>query len=359
MDNFSGRRTAPSRPSYNEGAGEQQHSRSRNSDRVGSRRAVERVERVYHDSPVGPATSVYPRVFDNNCHQQQSSQSQSQSQHRERREARDGAEAAKLSLFGIGHNRRGSIDQQRQNRNSRMEAESAKLAELVIPSSGGTRRSNNNNQSHSNHPGRQQYHDDGKNEGTESTLQDATDSSFGYAENDYIHEIPPSAHPMMNSSSAYGDRDRLSQSHPMMNSSSAYGGRDRLSHHPPRRVVSPPPAAPVMRKPAPAPVNMIEVSPGLKLRLRGAAETREAIKNDFFSPQLCVACETQIFCISDAAQVICPTCRSIQPLWGSGVHDEEGGVGLGFTVDDLESMQWDCLNEQKQERGQSQQQASR
>ena len=97
--------------------------------------------------------------------------------------------------------------------------------------------------------------------------------------------------------------------------------------------------------------KMIQVSPGVSMRLRDANETKQAIKDDNFTPCLCWACQESIFCIADASYVVCPVCQSIGPMmdtgdssWGS-FDIVDGGVGLGFTIEDLEVMQWDCINE--------------
>ena len=56
-------------------------------------------------------------------------------------------------------------------------------------------------------------------------------------------------------------------------------------------------------------VKMIEVCPGVRLRLRGASETWKAIESDFYIPATCIGCDTVIFCIQDAMYVLCPICR--------------------------------------------------
>jgi len=90
----------------------------------------------------------------------------------------------------------------------------------------------------------------------------------------------------------------------------------------------------------------IEVSPGIFMTLRGSAETWRAIQVDFYIPCTCVICDITIFCIEDADYVLCPQCRVVNPV--IGVDDEacnsvgeegEGGVGLGFTIEDLAKWQ--------------------
>mmetsp|Transcript_17209 Transcript_17209/g.37549 ORF Transcript_17209/g.37549 Transcript_17209/m.37549 type:complete len:159 (+) Transcript_17209:483-959(+) len=90
--------------------------------------------------------------------------------------------------------------------------------------------------------------------------------------------------------------------------------------------------------------QQIEASPGFWLRLRGSAETKECIRNDFFLPTLCSGCREEIFGIQDAAYLLCPHCRIIGPLWGSNATEEEGGVGLGFTLQDIESVQFEMIS---------------
>jgi hypothetical protein len=88
--------------------------------------------------------------------------------------------------------------------------------------------------------------------------------------------------------------------------------------------------------------SMIQVAPGLSARLRGAAETWEAIKSDFYRPCMCLACNTDLFCIQDAWLVLCPDCRVLSPmedLDGETRDLREGGVGLGFKGDALAEWQ--------------------
>lgn len=88
------------------------------------------------------------------------------------------------------------------------------------------------------------------------------------------------------------------------------------------------------------PVVMIEVSPGVRAPLRGSSETWIAIKDDFFMPTLCLSCDSTIFTIQDAGFVICPSCRVVYPI--EDVLDKvAGGVGLGFTYEQLTQWQLD------------------
>eukprot|EP00173_Palmaria_palmata_P002454 Plantae.Rhodophyta-Palmaria_palmata.ctg25903.p1 GENE.Plantae.Rhodophyta-Palmaria_palmata.ctg25903~~Plantae.Rhodophyta-Palmaria_palmata.ctg25903.p1 ORF type:complete len:213 (-),score=14.43 Plantae.Rhodophyta-Palmaria_palmata.ctg25903:50-649(-) len=105
---------------------------------------------------------------------------------------------------------------------------------------------------------------------------------------------------------------------------------------------------------------MIEVFPGVNLRLRGVDEIQNAIATDFFTPHVCACCSSMIFCILDADFVLCPSCRVVGAMdankngsttCNNDDLDEEdcckaatannerikggGGVGLGFTLEDL------------------------
>lgn len=84
----------------------------------------------------------------------------------------------------------------------------------------------------------------------------------------------------------------------------------------------------------------IEISPGHTERLRGANETWHCIENDFFMPCQCFCCGESICCIIDATYVLCPTCKVVSPL-DNGCNG--GGVGLGFTNDDLQKWQTEII----------------
>jgi hypothetical protein len=83
----------------------------------------------------------------------------------------------------------------------------------------------------------------------------------------------------------------------------------------------------------------IEVYPGAFMRLRGADETWNAIKYDFYMPCMCICCNLTLFCIQDAIFVLCPACRSVSPLDGVILDGYDGGVGLGFTIGELNKWQ--------------------
>ena len=85
----------------------------------------------------------------------------------------------------------------------------------------------------------------------------------------------------------------------------------------------------------------IEVAPGVTARLRGAKESYECVKHDFFLPTKCFCCSLDLFCIMDASYVLCPTCKVVGPLGeghGDGGMMSNGGVALGITSEVL--LQW-------------------
>ena len=93
----------------------------------------------------------------------------------------------------------------------------------------------------------------------------------------------------------------------------------------------------------PVPTHLLEIAPGVTARLRGAQETMNCIANDFYLPTTCFACETNLFCIMDADYVLCPLCKVVSPVSENG--DTDGGIGLGFTFDDLQHYTADILRE--------------
>jgi hypothetical protein len=80
---------------------------------------------------------------------------------------------------------------------------------------------------------------------------------------------------------------------------------------------------------------VIEVAPGIELRLRGSQETWEAIARDFYLPGLCWECSETTYVIQDAAYLLCPSCRTVSPMDGTFEHPHVSGVGLGFTFEEL------------------------
>ena len=90
--------------------------------------------------------------------------------------------------------------------------------------------------------------------------------------------------------------------------------------------------------------HVIDIAPGISARLRGAQETWSCIQNDTFLPTQCVCCALTMCCMEDAQYVLCPACRVVSPLAAGRSH---GGVGLGFTVDDLQRWQADIIQQRQ------------
>jgi hypothetical protein len=101
------------------------------------------------------------------------------------------------------------------------------------------------------------------------------------------------------------------------------------------------PAAPA----ATFPRMELEVSPGIFLPLHGSEETYAALRTDRLCATYCLACETPLFCVEYAAQVLCPACRVVSPVFTHEAprrnsdydsHTHPSGVGLGMTVDEYD-----------------------
>jgi hypothetical protein len=91
---------------------------------------------------------------------------------------------------------------------------------------------------------------------------------------------------------------------------------------------------------------LVEIAPGVKLHLRGAAETRAAMANGFYVQCECFLCSTDrnvLYCILDCDYFLCPDCRSVYPnpirtnsMLGTPSSTElPGGLGLGFRRSDI------------------------
>ena len=95
------------------------------------------------------------------------------------------------------------------------------------------------------------------------------------------------------------------------------------------------------------PVMYMEISPGQRVRLRGARETWQCVENDFYLPTTCFSCDTDLCCIMDASYVLCPLCKVVSPVegWAAG---PDGGVGLGFTYNDLVQWQHEIMQRRQQ-----------
>ena len=101
------------------------------------------------------------------------------------------------------------------------------------------------------------------------------------------------------------------------------------------------------------PEQTIEIAPGTHARLRGAQETWECVERDFYMPVTCILCNMDLCCIMDANYVLCPSCRVVSPMEGSGGTEggkADGGVGLGFTFEDLQRWQMEILQKRNEKR---------
>ena len=87
---------------------------------------------------------------------------------------------------------------------------------------------------------------------------------------------------------------------------------------------------------------LIEISPGVAARVCGAKETYQAVENDFYRPATCQICQSDVCCILDASYLLCPKCRSVSPLEG-GNTDGDLTIGMGFTMDQLQTWQSEIL----------------
>lgn len=119
-------------------------------------------------------------------------------------------------------------------------------------------------------------------------------------------------------------------------------------------AMPPPPSARPLSSSGPKrSTKTVEISPGVVLPLRGADETWECIKDDFFVPVACFGCTAEVCCIQDARFVLCPECRVVSPMAdaGGGTLSSGGGVGLGFSFEDLFKWQAELILEQRGYRG--------
>ena len=83
---------------------------------------------------------------------------------------------------------------------------------------------------------------------------------------------------------------------------------------------------------------------------RGADETCRAIECDLYVPCECMCCRLTILCIQDARYVLCPNCRVVSPMETVVFEGSDGGVGLGFKMEDLARWQNDIEKERKEAR---------
>ena len=87
----------------------------------------------------------------------------------------------------------------------------------------------------------------------------------------------------------------------------------------------------------------ITIAPGVKARIRGAKETHDCVKRDYYVPSSCYNCNLDLYSILDASFVLCPKCKVVSPLDGKKRRD--GGVGLGFTHEELQLWQSEGENQ--------------
>mmetsp|Transcript_4208 Transcript_4208/g.8778 ORF Transcript_4208/g.8778 Transcript_4208/m.8778 type:complete len:445 (-) Transcript_4208:56-1390(-) len=92
------------------------------------------------------------------------------------------------------------------------------------------------------------------------------------------------------------------------------------------------------------PATMVEISPGVRVPLRGAAETKDCVRYDHFVPCQCCSCDLEMLCIKDAEYVLCPSCRVINPLSPDNEISKGTGLGLGFTWNELARMQEEIIS---------------
>lgn len=82
--------------------------------------------------------------------------------------------------------------------------------------------------------------------------------------------------------------------------------------------------------------NLVEVSPGFVVRLRGYAETKQACENlEEVASTKCACCEVTLHCVKDAEFVLCQGCNFISPVRKAKTHSSDdfsvgGGLGLGL-----------------------------
>jgi hypothetical protein len=81
--------------------------------------------------------------------------------------------------------------------------------------------------------------------------------------------------------------------------------------------------------------KMIEIAPGLSVRLRGSEESWEAVKEDRLTTTFCTSCSELLHCVQEAQFVLCPVCYVIMPLEASDFQSDETSVGLGMKDQDL------------------------
>ena len=74
----------------------------------------------------------------------------------------------------------------------------------------------------------------------------------------------------------------------------------------------------------------VEIYPGIWKQIRGAKETTQAQRNNRIVACTCVVCTIDYSCINDAAYVICPLCRVVNPL--SLSYNNDNTIKSGYNV---------------------------
>jgi hypothetical protein len=77
--------------------------------------------------------------------------------------------------------------------------------------------------------------------------------------------------------------------------------------------------------------DLVQIYPDMYVPLRSAEETEAAIVQDNYVTVRCWGCERGMFCIVDAAYVLCPFCKIIGPLDDENDKRRRHGLGMGFT----------------------------
>eukprot|EP00797_Seminavis_robusta_P030300 Sro62_g035410.1 n/a (600) ;mRNA; f:83409-85617 len=105
-----------------------------------------------------------------------------------------------------------------------------------------------------------------------------------------------------------------------------------------------PPPAPAQKPQDDTSDVFLEVAPGVKAKLRLSHETKDAIAANFYTPTVCWGCCAALYCISDAAFLICPNCTVISPLEQESLPGSNG-IGMAFTKDTLLKVQEELRSE--------------
>lgn len=93
---------------------------------------------------------------------------------------------------------------------------------------------------------------------------------------------------------------------------------------------------------------MVEISPGVHVKLRRTKDTLDAIANDFYLPVTCFACAMDLFAIANVLYVVCPMCTVVSPVEGGEENCGEG-LGLGFTLETLKRVQCEIMEKRQKE----------